>query len=204
MHCFTQFLTDYRRTMSHAEVPYRHRKKRRKKRSVFVVARPLKMLGPLSFSCDGKFPLCHWGLFVSEACSSEITSRWEDYQRTRNLSSRPPRGTLFELVRLGTRNTHNKREDFGLEVWDAEWGYIDIRYVGDTEVTDKDLSEYGGSRLVLHTYSRTYHYPAISGLLRLHQQLSKLCSLFAPICLCGFHCSEVHFADHNHRFHFYR
>lgn len=138
--------------MPHLGAPNWRRKKRRKKRSVFVVARPLKVAGPLSFASEGKFPLCHWGLLISEADPTNITSRWETYCKTKDLSSRPPRGTLFELVRLGQRNTHNKREDFGLEVWDAEWGNISIQHVGKTALTDRELAEQGGPHLVTHAY----------------------------------------------------
>lgn len=37
----------------------------RRKRSVYILARPIKKAGQLRFLSEGKFPLCHWGLLIS-------------------------------------------------------------------------------------------------------------------------------------------
>src|SRR5256885_8008247 len=44
----------------------RHRRKRKRRRFVYVVARPLKAAGPFTFVSEGKFPICHWGVLFSE------------------------------------------------------------------------------------------------------------------------------------------
>lgn len=124
----------------------RKKKKRRKKsaaRSVFFVARPLKDAGPFGFLSDGKVPLCHWGLFISNEDPSNVISWWEKYRRTKELSDPPSRGTLFELARLGSKCTVSKRQDFGLELWDAEWGHIWVKYAGETKRTDEELGYFG-------------------------------------------------------------
>ena len=134
--------------MPEPQVPYarRKKKKRHKKsitRSVFVVARPLETMGPLGFLSDGKVPFCHWGLFISNANSYHILSSWEKYRRTKKASNRPAHGTLFELVRFGSNNSHSKRQDFGFELWEAEWGHISIHYVGTTKRTEEELNDFG-------------------------------------------------------------
>jgi hypothetical protein len=120
-----------------------------KKRSVFVIARRLQIAGPLSFSSDGKFPICHWGLFVTDSRHADVTSRWLKYRETRNPVDLPPRGTLFELVRSPDyKNSHNKTPNFGPEEWEAEWGCAFIQYIGDTIVSDQDLSAEGNAQFL--------------------------------------------------------
>jgi hypothetical protein len=138
--------------MPYSLAPCIRRKKRRKKRSVFVIARPLKAAGPLAFLSDGKYPLCHWGLFLSEDDPSEVMFRWKKYRETKDRSFLPRPGTLFELVREGRKNNYHKREPLGLEVWDDEWGYITLVHVGETPATNEELSDEGGSHLVIHAY----------------------------------------------------
>jgi hypothetical protein len=134
--------------MPQSRAPRVRRKKRRKKRSVFVIARPLQIAGPLSFSSDGKFPICHWGLFVTDS-HADVTSRWMKYRKTRNPVDLPPRGTLFELVRgPDYKNSHNKTPNFGLEEWDAEWGCVSIMYVDKTLASDQDLSAKGNAQFL--------------------------------------------------------
>lgn len=130
--------------MPQSKAPRWRRKKRRKKRSVFVVARPLKMAGAFSFSSDGKFPLCHWGLFVADYHHSDVTSQLEAFLKSRDYSNPLPRGTMFELVRLSDNKiSHQKIEAFGLEDWQAEWGHVAMKYIGKTELTDQDLATEG-------------------------------------------------------------
>jgi hypothetical protein len=127
--------------MPESQAPTARRKKRRKKRAVFVVARPLRAAGVLSFSSDGKFPICHWGLFTVDTRHAEISSQWTKFRETRDPCNLPPHGTMIELVRLpGNINSHNLIDDFGLEQWDDEWKYVAIQYVGDTDVSDGELA----------------------------------------------------------------
>jgi len=127
--------------MPQSQAPTTRRKKKRKKRAVFVAARPLKAAGMLSFSSDGKFPICHWGLFVVDTRHAQVSSQWSKFRETRDPYNLPPHGTMVELVRLpGNINSHNLIHDFGLEQWDDEWKYVAIRYVGDTYVSDRELA----------------------------------------------------------------
>jgi hypothetical protein len=160
--------------MPHSAAPTgrrkKSRKKRRKKRAVFVVARPLKAAGMLSFSSDGKFPICHWGLFVIDTRHAQISSQWNKFRETRDPCNLPPHGTMIELVRLpGNINSHNLIHDFGLEQWDDEWKYVAIRYVGDTYVSDGELATEGTLTSWQFVYFSKQNYANVSGLRRLYQ-----------------------------------
>jgi hypothetical protein len=151
--------------MPQSQAPRWRRKKRRKKRSVFVIARPLEMAGVFSFSSDGIFPLCHWGLFVTGYHHSDITSQWEAFLETRDTSNLPPLGTMFELVRLpDNKNSHQKIEAFGLQDWDAEWGHVAIKYIGETRFTDQDLATEGEVQFICMLTISQHDYTNASGL----------------------------------------
>lgn len=125
-------------------VPAVRRKKRHKKREVFIVGRPLKLARQfsISFVSDGKFPVCHWGLFLTN--DRDCDKVWKRYRRTKDPNDLPSRGTYFELLRLeGDKNSCQKIEDFGLEEFEAEWGCVSIVYAGRTSVSDERLSEEG-------------------------------------------------------------
>ena len=134
--------------MPQSPASFVRRKKRRKKRSVFIVGRPTQIARSFnsSFSSDGKFPLLHWGLFLVNYRHADIG--WKRYLETRDPSDLPPRGTLFELVRVDNdKCTHDKIEDIGLEDWEAEWRYVSIRYIGETEVSDRYLTAKGETQM---------------------------------------------------------
>jgi len=129
---------------SSSVAPSVRRKKRRKKRAVFIIGRPLKLARQfsVSFVSDGKFPICHWGLFLADDRSCDRA--WKRYRKTRDPTDLPSRGTLFELLRLeGDKNSCQKIEDFGLEDWEEEWDYVSITYAGETSVSDQLLAAEG-------------------------------------------------------------
>jgi len=128
--------------MSEVVAPIVRRKKRRK-RAAYVVYRPLKAFGALGFLFKGTPALCHWGLFLSTEDHTDTLLRWYKYCRTKETSCLPCRGTMFELVRLGSLNSHDQRRDFRLEAWDAEWGPIGVDYVGETDLSDVELDGFG-------------------------------------------------------------
>jgi len=130
----------------------RRKKRRKKRREVFIVGRPLKLARTfsVSFVSDGKFPLCHWGLFMTN--ERDCDRRWTRYQETKDPNDRPSRGTLFELLRLeDDKISCEKKEDFGLEDWEADWNYVCIVYAGRTSFSDQLLSKEGGSRFSKNT-----------------------------------------------------
>jgi hypothetical protein len=49
--------------------------KAQRKRSVYILARPIKAAEKLSFLSEGKFPLCHWALLVSSHSVSELHTK---------------------------------------------------------------------------------------------------------------------------------
>jgi len=131
--------------MPPSRAPNVRRKKRRKKRAVFIVGRPLKLARQfsVSFISDDKFPICHWGLFLTDDRTCDRA--WKRYRNTRNPADLPSRGTLFELLRVeGDKNSCKKTGDFGLEDWEEEWDFVSITYAGQTSLSDQHLSEAGG------------------------------------------------------------
>jgi hypothetical protein len=115
------------------------RRKKRKKRRVYIVARPLEAACQLRISAisESKLALCHWGLLFVESDNDEAKSYWEHGQEI------ALRGTLFELVRIqGNKNTYDKIEEFCVQDW-KKWGFILISEAGETECSDKMLSNKG-------------------------------------------------------------
>jgi hypothetical protein len=122
-------------------------RRKKRKRSVYVIARPLKAAGYASFLSDGKFPVCHWGLLVSERTWSEVEAQWKEVLgslesfRSEDLQLR---GTMFELLRVSDcKVKHQKFNNFQLEQWRDEWQSVFFACVGETEVTDDMLSRQG-------------------------------------------------------------
>ncbi len=82
----------------------RHRRKRKRRRFVDVVARPLKAAGPFSFISEGKFPICHWGVLFSEFDEETLKQIFAESESKRTC------GTYIELFRDPSQNhrvTHN-------------------------------------------------------------------------------------------------
>lgn len=128
----------------------KQRRRKKRQRSVYVIARPLRAAGPLAPFSDGKFPICHWGLLVTNCSRDEVASQWTRYRETGKSSLLPPLGTMIELRRHpDNTNTYNLNTDFGLCDWYEEWGFnISITYVGVTRRSDSSLAYQG----------RFYHY----------------------------------------------
>ena len=136
--------------------------KKRLKRQVYVVARPLEM--GISSISETKLALCHWALLVEKFGHSEVNLNEKNNQRN------ALRGTLFELHRTPeNKNTYNKIEDFCLEDW-KEWSFILIREVGKTELSDEMLSNEGNNVNLNRCSDRhSYKYHSITSRLpRVH------------------------------------
>jgi hypothetical protein len=113
--------------------------KKRRKRSVYIIARPTTVAGALSSLSQGKFPLCHWGLLVTRHSESELKTQCLLLNIDDNLESW---GTLFELIRTEKGNKPQIK-DFGPTELLSQWGYACIAYVGKTKSSDYALSAHG-------------------------------------------------------------
>jgi len=112
---------------------YTHRKRRR--RNVYVIARPLDIATrfSLSFLSEGKLPLCHWGILVSNHGHDKIIRRWEAASQGESLNTNLALGTVFELRRtVENLNTVQTIKDFGRRELNSEWQVMTIKYVGKT------------------------------------------------------------------------
>jgi hypothetical protein len=120
--------------------------KARRKRSVYIVARPTTIAGHLSSLSQGKFPLCHWGLLITAHTETELKTRCLMLNFADIDTSALERwGTLFELIRTENGNKPQITE-FGPGDLLREWGHACIAYVGKTKSSDYNLSMEGISR----------------------------------------------------------
>ena len=108
--------------------------KKPRKRSVYVVARPLSKAGPFSFLSEGKFPLCHWALLVSEHGHVDLRDRVN-----RLAPDTASWGTGFELHRMEDKNAAHLIKEFGPAEFLGEWSAACVAYVGKTESSDHIL-----------------------------------------------------------------
>ena len=119
------------------------------------MARPLESAGPFSFLSEGKFPLCHWGILISNYKKVDLEVLWINRKamnspKTLQLSW----GTLFELFRIPESNINKPHviEEFGLRNLVNEWSLASIVYVGETFFEDKALEQRGISDKLLQKY----------------------------------------------------
>lgn len=114
------------------------------------------MARQFSFLSESSAPLCHWGLLVTELDISETKSQWEQFNENREDYALPPWGTLIELQRSPDyKNNYNMKTNFSLHEWYREWRYLSCTYAGETEATDKDLSEEGKGQDSIYVYIGT-------------------------------------------------
>jgi hypothetical protein len=116
--------------------------KNRRKRSVYIIARPTTIAGHLSSLSQGKFPLCHWGLLVSTHSESDLQTRCTMLNLVDDTTALEGWGTLFELIRTEAGNKPQIKE-FGPGDLLREWGHACIAYVGKTKSSDHSLSMEG-------------------------------------------------------------
>ena len=126
---------------------------KRRIRSVYIVAKPLRSAGQLASLSEGKFPLCHWGLLVSPYNAREL-HRYIQY-RSKNGCGCGDWGTLFEIVRIEGRHEVNKVEHFGSNLL-PEWSCFCIAYVGVTQLPDRRIFDHGIPLII--TTNRSIRY----------------------------------------------
>jgi hypothetical protein len=118
-----------------------HRKARRR-RAVYIIAKPVKSAGTLSFLSDGKFPFCHWGLLVTRHSRTEIHAL--SLMMRLDLLDDEPWGTLFEINRNeANESVPNICPAFGAQELRGEWNRAFLIYVGSTSFSDDKLSREG-------------------------------------------------------------
>ena len=116
------------------------RRKKRRKRHVYIVARGLRAAGRFAPLSDGKLSLCHWGLLITSQNERWIQTQLVRFSESNGQSELPPWGTLFELSRtVENKVSHRKGQGFSLREWHKEWGTVSMTYVGTTKVTDHML-----------------------------------------------------------------
>jgi len=112
--------------------------RKRRRRSVYIIARPTSVAGGLSSLSQGKFPLCHWGLLLSPYNEIELRTQCLMLNIDENLET--SWGTLFELRRTKDGTNEPQITKFGpMELLNA-WNYACIAYVGKTKVSDYTAS----------------------------------------------------------------
>jgi hypothetical protein len=113
-------------------------------RTVWVLARPIKAAQWLAFLSEGKFPLCHWAILVSDLNFVDFTVLWASKKR---VCRRDSWRTLFELYR--DENNINKShmvEELGVnrEFLD-EWCTVFVAFMGTTHDTDLEIYHQGAT-----------------------------------------------------------
>jgi hypothetical protein len=102
-------------------------------RSVWILARPLsyaQWLPLKSQTSDGVFPLCHWGVLITELCDQVLV------RALARSDGVPPQyflGDLFELNRLGDLSSVNMTQMV------YSWTFVSAQYVGQTSMTNPQI-----------------------------------------------------------------
>ena len=133
-----------------------------KVRHVYVLARPIKVAGVFSVLSHGKFPLCHWGVLLSEL--EDLATMWCCFPGDGQPRPRPENvhgmettpkvwGSLFELYRDPTTNQNKPHVvyNFGHSELHREWQFLALFKVGTAKIRDDELYEKGES----HYFSPT-------------------------------------------------
>src|SRR5579859_652257 len=127
--------------MAPVRIDVSHHNKRRK-RFVYVIARPTKVAGLLGGLSEGKFPLCHWGVLVSHLNLDALRIQNMMLQLGLDEVEREW-GRLFELRRTEEGKNSVHISTFGVERLLTDWPHACIGYIGRTKVSDFGLSMKG-------------------------------------------------------------
>jgi len=112
-------------------------------RFIYLVARPISKAGPFGFLSEGKLPLCHWGILVSEY-DEKAFFELLDYQTATNQESLRL-GMLFELAREESHDAKwqvNVVPNFGKQL-PRIWKNVMVFHVGETIIANEDIISYG-------------------------------------------------------------
>jgi hypothetical protein len=116
------------------------------RRYVYIVSKPVHVPG-FAFLSDSKFPLCHWGVVLSQYDEDRLKEFFSQ-QSTNPLYKLPLLGTLFELKRPNGPTTWqlNIDDKFGVAIGSAigsEWSRMSISYLGETNSSDDQIKSCG-------------------------------------------------------------
>jgi hypothetical protein len=128
-----------------------------KVRHIYLLARPIQAAGVFSILSHGKFPLCHWGVLLSELRDLE-KDYYREYSgsylsisnRSVDWASRvtPLKwGSLFELCRdpLTNQNKAHVVYNFGHTHLQDDWKSFCLRKIGVTTYHDGEIFAEGSS-----------------------------------------------------------
>lgn len=111
--------------------------------NVWLLARPLtrtSFIPPLTSLSDGKYPLCHWGVLITNLSVTDIEYHFEN----RYGSAERHLGTLYELRRID-ENQHsvNMIQPFLTSDLRAEWRRVSKKWLGLTTKSNQEISAAG-------------------------------------------------------------
>lgn len=116
-------------------------------RTVWIFARPLsysRWLPSLGKISDGRFELCHWAVLVSERSIEEVKASTLHTSTTDDGSfDNQVLGDLYELDRIGSRNTLHRSRSFDVAKLLLHWPRFSAEFVGDTCMTATEIGHVG-------------------------------------------------------------
>src|SRR5271167_3003325 len=103
---------------------------RKQRRFAYVLARPLTIADRLhlSFVSEGKLPLCHWGMLVTNMNQGELAEKLRKVYNEQQWSL-APLGTMFELVANNSDNSVSMNQLFGSWELHTDWQCLSFVYV---------------------------------------------------------------------------
>jgi hypothetical protein len=109
-------------------------------RSVYIVARPIKKAGKLSFLSERSLPLCHWGLLVSPYTKNELCRHLKKLSHGDCNIANNSWGTLFEIYQT-EQGFHELQtiSAFG----PSDWEYMCLVYVAQTQLPNYRIKRQG-------------------------------------------------------------
>jgi hypothetical protein len=118
-------------------------KRRKKCRFVYMIARPPRSAGPWDLLFNGKSPLLHWALLVTDSRPELETHSTNSLIETQNILCCRLQGTRFELDPSPDGFRLNIIKEFKLENWCHEGSNVIVGYAGKTRSSDLNLSNTG-------------------------------------------------------------
>ena len=105
--------------------------------------------GVTTYFSRGKFPLCHWGVLVTDSTSVDVESLEIE---TRELGQTDDRlGVLWELQRTPSdKNTVNVVQPFMLSTLKEQWMDYSAKHIGTTVMSHDEIQRKGVNSSIFH------------------------------------------------------